>query len=99
MKFLVVWSEIIYFEISICDKWRGSLVVNTSILLFVKISWVAVLVVQPVCELFNRKIRDLRDFPSGPVFKFPSFHCREHGFSVPYLETKIPNASRYGQVK
>ena len=27
-----------------------------------------------------QNVKDLRDFPGGPVVKTPGFHCRGHGF-------------------
>ena len=38
------------------------------------------------------------DFSGGPMFKTPCFQCKEHRFN-PCQETKIPQATRYGQKK
>ena len=49
-------------------------------------------------ELDFIKIRDIWDFPCGPVVKTPGFQCRGMG-SIPGQGTKIPQAARHRQKK
>ena len=47
-------------------------------------------------ELDFIKIRDIWDFPCGPVVKTPGFQCRGMG-SIPGQGTKIPHVEPHSQ--